>query len=112
MVGSRVTNLTCNLANDRDVVAWSPDGRKIAFVSYRDGNMEIYVMNADGSGVTRLTNHPGSDAHPAWSPDGRKIAFQSDRDGNSEIYVMNADGSGVTRLTYSPAYDGEPAWSP
>ncbi|MGB9723151.1 MAG: TolB family protein, partial [Chloroflexia bacterium] len=72
----------------------------------------IYVMNADGSGVTRLTNHPAGDKHPAWSPDGKKIAFQSERSGGTDIYVMNADGSGVTRLTNHPAYDGEPSWSP
>ena len=55
--------------------AWSPDGRKIAFVSDRDGNSEIYVMNADGSGQRRLTRNPAYDADPAWSPDGRTIAF-------------------------------------
>jgi Tol biopolymer transport system component len=50
------------------VPAWSPDGTRIAFESERDGNLEIYVMNADGSGVTRLTNDPASDSTPAWSP--------------------------------------------
>src|SRR5262245_49125199 len=69
---------------------------RIAFTSKRDGNNEIYVMNADGSGQTNLTNNPASDAGPAWSPDGRQIAFGSFRDGNGEIYVMNADGSGQT----------------
>jgi Tol biopolymer transport system component len=85
---------------------------KIAFTSYRDGNAEIYVMNADGSAQTRLTDHPASDVSSSWSPDGSRIAFSSTRDGNSEIYVMNADGSGLTRLTNDPAFDGEPAWSP
>src|SRR3989442_7570494 len=66
--------------------------QKIAFGSDRDGNPEIYVMNADGSGVTRLTNNPATDFQLAWSPDGTKIAFRTDRDGNWEIYVMNADG--------------------
>ena len=56
-------------------------------------------MNADGSGVTRLTYNDAFDGYPAWSPDGRRIAFDSQRDGNREIYVMDADGSGVTRLT-------------
>ena len=68
----------------------------IAFVSDRDGNQEIYVMNADGSGLTSLTNNAADDYDPAWSPDGRQIAFYSDRDGNWEIYLMNADGSGLT----------------
>src|SRR5258705_1010266 len=83
---------------------------RIAFVSDRDGNNEIYVMNADGSGVTRLTDTPAADGDPAWSPDGTRLAFTSTRDGNSEIYVMNADGSGVTRLTSDPNRDGHPAW--
>src|SRR5437879_3770481 len=83
---------------------------RIAFVSDRDGNNEIYVMNADGSGVTRLTDNPAADGDPAWSPDGTRMAFTSTRDGNSEIYVMNADGSGVTRLTNDPNQDGHPAW--
>ncbi|MCI0556023.1 MAG: hypothetical protein L0287_34200, partial [Anaerolineae bacterium] len=72
---------------------------KITFQSDRDGNLEIYVMNADGSGQIRLTNNLSVDMQPAWSSDGRKITFLSDRDGNLEIYVMNADGSGQIRLT-------------
>jgi TolB protein len=67
-------------------------------------------MNADGSGVTRLTTSPGIDATPDWSPDGTRIVFASTRDGNSEIYVMNADGSGQTRITVNSAFDGLPSW--
>ena len=85
---------------------------KLAFVSYRDGNNEIYIMNANGTGQTRLTNIQSTDSEPAWSPDGSKIAFRSDRDGNGEIYVMNADGSGQTRLTNNLKEDRGPAWSP
>jgi TolB protein len=91
---------------------WSPDGRQIAFVSRRDGNDEIYEMNADGSDPTRLTTNPFSDNAPAWSPDGRKIVFQSNRDGNVEIYAMNADGTDQTRLTNYPGRDQDPDWSP
>ncbi len=69
-------------------------------------------MNADGSGVTNLSNHRADDFGPAWSPDGSRIAFSSDRDGNFEVYVMNADGSGQTRLTDNPGIDTNPAWSP
>jgi Tol biopolymer transport system component len=87
-------------------------GGRIAFVSDRDGNEEIYVMNADGSGQTNLTNHPARDYVPSWSPDGALIAFASERDGNSEIYVMNADGGGQTNLTNNLAGDVAPAWSP
>jgi Tol biopolymer transport system component len=85
---------------------------KIAFVSNRDGNNEIYSMNADGTGQTRLTNNSATDQHPFFSPLGDKIAFASDRDGNAEIYVMNADGTGQTRLTNNPANDQVPSVSP
>jgi Tol biopolymer transport system component len=85
---------------------------KIAFVSLRDGNAEIYLMNPDGSGQTRLTNNAANDGCPAWSPDGTKIAFCSDRDGNLEIYVMNSDGTSQTRLTNNTARDASPTWSP
>jgi Tol biopolymer transport system component len=86
--------------------------RMIAFASNRTGNLDIYLINPDGSGLTRLTNSPALDADPAWSPDRTKLAFHSERDDNSEIYVMNADGSDVTRLTDNPAIDRNPAWSP
>ena len=83
---------------------------KIAFVSDRDDNQEIYVMEADGSGQTNLTNNLANDSKPAWSPDGTKIAFFSDRTG--DVYVMNADGTGQTNLTNNGVSDTDPAWSP
>ena len=85
---------------------------KIAFHSFRDGNYEVYVMNADGSAQTNLTNNPESDTYPVLSPDGSKIAFRSFRDGNYEVYVMNADGSAQTNLTNNPESDWNPMWSP
>jgi dipeptidyl aminopeptidase/acylaminoacyl peptidase len=85
---------------------------RIAFASDQGGNTDIYVMDADGSNLTRLTDNPTVDACPAWSPDGSRIAFMSDRDGNIEIYVMDADGSNLTRLTDNPASDMYPVWSP
>jgi Tol biopolymer transport system component len=109
--GSGLTRLTDNPANDNEP-SWSPDGRRIAFVSDRDANREIYIMDADGSGPARLTNNSAEDRWPSWSPDGQRIAFMSHRDGNDEIYVMNTDGSGQTRLTVSHTWAGYPSWSP
>jgi TolB protein len=90
----------------------TPVPPRIAFASDRDGEFDIYVMNADGSDLTRLTDDPAWDGLPAWSSDGRRIAFISNRDDNTNIYVMNADGSDLTRLTDNPADDEFPAWSP
>ena len=103
--------LTTDPATDFDP-AWSPDGNRIAFRSQRDGNDEIYVMNADGTCQVNLTNDPADDWSPAWSPDGTRIAFAHFFDGNpySDIAVINVDGTGMKRLTTS---SGEyPAWSP
>jgi TolB protein len=95
--------------------AWSPDGSKIGFMSARDGNPEIYVMNWDGSGQTRLTNTPAVDARPSWSRQGYGIVFTSARDfelpstfPRFEIYIMNGDGSNQTRLTKNTIYDDYP----
>ncbi|HEX7721294.1 MAG TPA: PKD domain-containing protein [Pyrinomonadaceae bacterium] len=89
---------------------------KIVFATNRDGSMQIYVMNGDGSAITRLTSSGANDDYPRWSPNGTKILFQSDRDhpdtGYMDIYVMNLDGSGVTRLTNDPNDDGMASWSP
>ena len=89
----------------------APAGR-IVFESNRDGNLEIYSMNADGSAPTRLTNDPATDDLPSISPDGRKVAFSSDRGGTSDIWVMNIDGSGLTQLTSDAGLEQQPAWSP
>src|SRR5918911_5034898 len=89
-----------------------PTNGRIAFISQRDGNREVYTMNADGTDVLRLTNTPGYEFNPAFSPDGRKIAFLSGRDGNNELYVMDADGANQTRLTFNGTDDSMPAWSP
>jgi len=85
---------------------------KIAFMSDRAGNRDIWVMNADGSGVSQLTSDPGIDDQPSWSPDGRKTAFTSNRSGSYDIWVMKADGSGATDLTNDQQPDWLPAWSP
>ena len=104
--------------------SWSPDGKRIAFMSDRDGhfdmpgglpNYEIYVMDADGGNQQNLTNDPNSDSTPSWSPDGERIVFTSKRDGNREnyeIYVMDADGKNKRRLTDNDFFDTHPSWSP
>jgi hypothetical protein len=109
--GSERQRLTEDESNNMAPV-WSPDGRRIAFVSDRDGNREIYVMSASGSNPQNLTRHDAEDWTPAWSPDGRRIAFSSFREGNWDIYVMDANGSNVRRLTENDAADYSPAWSP
>jgi len=98
------------LTTDGNNSSWSPDGKKIVFDSERDGNSEIYVMNAGGSNQINLSNNPANDTDPVWSPDGKKIAFSSDRDGNYEIYIMDADGSHQINLTNNSARDVDPAW--
>ena len=112
-----------NLTNDPNFdssPSWSPDGKRIAFMSDRDGhfdmpgrlpNYEIYVMDADGGNQQNLTNDPNSDVSPSWSPDGKRIVFASDREGNHEIYVMDADGNNQQRLTDNDFYDSAPSWS-
>jgi Tol biopolymer transport system component len=88
----------------------------IAFVSARDGNSEIYLVQPDGSGLTRLTYHPEVDDHPAWSPDGKQIVFRSRMDGSSDIFIMAADGSGLVNIIQDreDSMDDEfaPAWHP
>ena len=112
--GSNMQQLTTDPALDWQP-AWSPDRKKIAFVSERDGNFEIYVMDADGSNQVRLTDSPARDSKPTWSPDCSRIAFerQVDTDGDWEIYVMDADGSNLHNITNNPAADDRrPDWSP
>ena len=90
--------------------AWSPDGEQIAFATDRDGNLEIYVMAADGSNPTRLTDNPAEDSNPGWSPDGNQIVFTSDRDGDVDVYTMTPDGSDVSSLTHNSTWDQAPDW--
>lgn len=92
--------------------AWSPDGRSIAYTSYRSGLPDIFVSNIFAGTLEVLTRNAGQNFLPQFSPDGTRITFMSTRDGNSEIYVMNRDGSDVRRLTNNPAIDASPTWSP
>lgn len=121
------SNLRLFLEDKEDLVApaFSPDGTKIAYAAHIDGETDIFVINADGTGKRRLTNWRGSDGHPHWSGDGQRIYFNSDRDTPDpsrpwperfhDLYTMKADGSDVRRLgecrsicTYaSPSPDGK-----
>ena len=91
--------------------AWSPDGRRIAFESNMDGDMELYVMNADGSDVRQITHNTNWDEGPAWSPDGTKLAFSSGADDlHLDIWTMNVDGTDKRQLTTFPGRDESPDW--
>lgn len=92
--------------------AFSADGAKIAFSSKRDGNTELYLMDADGGNPRRLTSNRAIDYAPSFSPDGRTLAFVSDRDGDDEIYLLDLATSTTRRLTYHPGEDALPAFSP
>jgi TolB protein len=94
--------------------AWSPDGRSIAYTSYRRGGGQIFVSHIFQALLDELTkgDKVGENWLPAWSPDGTRLCFTSTRDGNSEIYTMNRDGSNVRRLTRQAGIDISPTWSP
>lgn len=88
----------------------------VAFVSDRDGNDEIYVVQPDGASLTRLTDDPALDTEPAWSPDGNQIAFRSKRDGSSDIFILGGDHAAPKNLINDPTEsifdEFRPAWSP
>jgi Tol biopolymer transport system component len=102
--------------------SWSPDGRRIAYESSRDGRLDIYVMDLETGAIRRLTDGRGFNGYPSWSPDSQWIAFESSRDGvtappdpagyNPDLYVMRADGTGVHRVLSFRAVESAPAWSP
>ncbi|MCU1383385.1 MAG: translocation protein TolB [Acidobacteria bacterium] len=93
---------------------WSPDGRSIAYTSYRRGGANLFISNIFQGTLDEVTkgDKVGENWLPAWSPDGTKLAFSTTRDGNPEIYVVNRDGSGLRRITNNPSIDITPTWSP
>lgn len=96
----------------QDWPAWSPDGKHFVFSSTHEGNQEIYLANADGANLQRLTQSPGQDSHPCWTPDGKKVLFTTDRWSGQELASVSIDGTDVRRLTASPGFDDYAAVSP
>jgi Tol biopolymer transport system component len=111
---ARVRTLTVNGTWWCACAAWSPDGTKVAYEAITEKHKSsIYVMNADGSGRTRITFRSSTrEENPDWSPDGKQIAFYSERFGNAEIVVMDPDGTHQRRITHDPWYDCCPRWKP
>ncbi|MES2072691.1 MAG: Tol-Pal system beta propeller repeat protein TolB [Pseudomonadota bacterium] len=91
--------------------AWSPDGTKVAYVSFEAKKPVVYVQNLITRARTVVANYKGSNSAPAWSPDGSKLAVSLSRDGLTQIYTVNADGSGLQRLTNTSGIDTEPQFS-
>jgi TolB protein len=99
------------VSGESEPAAWSADGRRILFSSWRNGNYpEVYTVNADGRRLRRLTRNAREDLAADFSPDGRKILFTSDRSGLRQVYTMNIDGSGVRNLTRSRSSDWATSW--
>jgi TolB protein len=92
---------------------WSPTGGRIVFHGdVRDpGNVDVYSIRPDGTGLRRLTRDPAFDGDAKFSPDGEWIVFGSDRGDNGDVYLMRTDGSGLRRVTSDPAFDAQPAFS-
>ena len=92
--------------------AWSPDARKLAYVSFEDKKSQIYVQHVDSGKRQLISSSKGVNSAPAWSPDGKKLALTLSRDGNLEIYTMDLNSRKLRRLTRNSAIDTEPGWSP
>ena len=92
--------------------AKAPRNAKIAFTSNRDGNWDIYIMNADGSQQVNLTEHAAADFNPTWSPSGEQILFNSNRGGEPDLYLMDVDGKNVRKVLAKSAERLHPTWSP
>jgi TolB protein len=91
---------------------WSPDGQRVAYVSFEKRKPIVYVLNVYDGTRKVLAAFEGSNSAPAWSPDGKRLAVTLTKDGASQLYMINADGTGVNRLTYSQSIDTEPSFSP
>ena len=92
--------------------AWSPDGSRIAYVSFEQGRAMVFVQNIQNRQRHLIAAFPGSNSAPTWAPDGKQLAIVLTRDGNSQIYLIRADGSDLRRLSYSSGIDTEPCFAP
>ncbi|MEW5870758.1 MAG: DPP IV N-terminal domain-containing protein [Chloroflexota bacterium] len=107
--GSNLVNLTAGRQDEEFDPAWSPDGKRLAFISGGD----IFIIDVGDGSLIQLTNHPRRDSQPSWSPDGTRIAFRSDERGkHPDIYLINSDGANLERLTDDPGAVYDPNWSP
>jgi dipeptidyl aminopeptidase/acylaminoacyl peptidase len=107
-----LSDATARVTDGKTILALTPSNGKIAFVSNRTGNGEIFTMNPDGSNQINVSNNPADDSSPAWSRDGSKIAFVRYNGSLFNIYTMNADGSNQVNLTNSAFEGSSPSWSP
>ncbi len=92
--------------------AWSPDGRRVAYVSFEDKRSKVYLQNLADGKRELIAEHRGINSAPAFSPDGKRLALTLSREGNPEIFVLDIATRALRRLTHNPAIDTEPAWSP
>lgn len=92
--------------------AWSPDGRRIAYVSFEQSQPSIYIQEAFTGKREKVTSYPGINGAPTWSPDGSKLAMTLSKDGNPDIYIYDLGSRNLTRITDHYAIDTEPDWSP
>lgn len=118
--GSDYRNLSRHPAADFEP-SWAPDGKWVAFTSFRDGSFDIFVMRDDGTAVRKLVDDPMQENSPSWSPDGRYVIFAGQRDGNAlvpgyrttDLFIVTADGSHLRNLTKTPdVFESSAAWSP
>ena len=102
------------LTSDQPIMspAWSPDGRKLAYVSFETGKASIYIQDVNTGQRVQATSFDGINGAPTWSPDGRRIAMSLSKDGQPEIYVLDVANRSLDRITQSNSIDTEPAWSP
>jgi Tol biopolymer transport system component len=96
----RITQLTSGGNHHDQHPKWSPDGTRISFISSRGGSFDLWMMNADGSNVQRLTDHPAADYDPIWAPDGQSLIFSSERDSRSDLYRLWLKDRRIERLTH------------